>query len=123
MLSVLSSFVLMIRRPPRSTRTDTLFPYTTLFRSPGEVGRRTGRCRPAHRKRIAPVPEGGGFPLGGAMPPAHDHRAGGGPADLRPETGNRQPHAFYPARRAVGRRAGHAILFPARESAGRPDRR
>src|SRR3546814_1473519 len=32
----------MIRRPPRSTRTDTLFPYTTLFRSlvtpPGELG-------------------------------------------------------------------------------------
>src|SRR3546814_313086 len=27
----------MIRRPPRSTRTDTLFPYTTLFRSKGEV--------------------------------------------------------------------------------------
>src|SRR3546814_3829528 len=30
---------LMIRRPPRSTRTDTLFPYTTLFRSPPQ------RCR------------------------------------------------------------------------------
>src|SRR3546814_982207 len=31
-------FFLMIRRPPRSTRTDTLFPYTTLFRSrPGRV--------------------------------------------------------------------------------------
>src|SRR3546814_10035555 len=30
-------FCLMIRRPPRSTRTDTLFPYTTLFRS--NVGR------------------------------------------------------------------------------------
>src|SRR3546814_4484948 len=28
-------FCLMIRRPPRSTRTDTLFPYTTLFRSAG----------------------------------------------------------------------------------------
>src|SRR3546814_14092497 len=27
----------MIRRPPRSTRTDTLFPYTTLFRSTGRV--------------------------------------------------------------------------------------
>src|SRR3546814_17119082 len=27
----------MIRRPPRSTRTDTLFPYTTLFRSLGEI--------------------------------------------------------------------------------------
>src|SRR3546814_20021517 len=26
----------MIRRPPRSTRTDTLFPYTTLFRSPND---------------------------------------------------------------------------------------
>src|SRR3546814_1579574 len=34
----------MLRRPPRSTRTDTLFPYTTLFRSnhagPGSVGGR-----------------------------------------------------------------------------------
>src|SRR3546814_2976299 len=30
----------MIRRPPRSTRTDTLFPYTTLFRSEGEGARR-----------------------------------------------------------------------------------
>src|SRR3546814_9353635 len=27
----------MIRRPPRSTRTDTLFPYTTLFRSPADA--------------------------------------------------------------------------------------
>src|SRR3546814_10656982 len=27
----------MIRRPPRSTRTDTLFPYTTLFRSAGDA--------------------------------------------------------------------------------------
>src|SRR3546814_5222941 len=30
-------FVLMIRQPPRSTRTDTLFPCTTLFRSPAQV--------------------------------------------------------------------------------------
>src|SRR3546814_13106753 len=30
-------FFLMIRRPPRSTRTDTLFPYTTLFRSIGNA--------------------------------------------------------------------------------------
>src|SRR3546814_1203197 len=28
----------MIRRPPRSTRTDTLFPYTTLFRSDQQIG-------------------------------------------------------------------------------------
>src|SRR3546814_3204902 len=39
----------MIRRPPRSTRTDTLFPYTTLFRSPDRVrpdsGGRHGKSR------------------------------------------------------------------------------
>src|SRR3546814_16851360 len=32
-LMLFFGFFLMIRRPPRSTRTDTLFPYTTLFRS------------------------------------------------------------------------------------------
>src|SRR3546814_5428583 len=52
----------MIRRPPRSTRTDTLFPYTTLFRSgtartprpraPG-LFRRTDAV-PAHRGRPGP---------------------------------------------------------------------
>src|SRR3546814_8736029 len=30
-------FFVMIRRPPRATRTDTLFPYTTLFRSGAEI--------------------------------------------------------------------------------------
>src|SRR3546814_12709223 len=55
-------FFLMIRRPPRSTRTDTLFPYTTLFRSAsagqGAAGgipvgiRNNGRMR-AIRSRIA----------------------------------------------------------------------
>src|SRR3546814_17486945 len=48
----------MIRRPPRSTRTDTLFPYTTLFRSiSGKVQRRdTGRIPEAavgHHTRTA----------------------------------------------------------------------
>src|SRR3546814_17846674 len=33
-------FFLMIRRPPRSTRTDTLFPYTTLFRSTDAAAQR-----------------------------------------------------------------------------------
>src|SRR3546814_1844004 len=36
-------FFLMIRRPPRSTRTGTLFPYTTLFRSPRRQRRRAAR--------------------------------------------------------------------------------
>src|SRR3546814_955874 len=38
-MSLILFFFLMIRRPPRSTRTDTLFPYTTLFRSGKENGR------------------------------------------------------------------------------------
>src|SRR3546814_18519351 len=46
----------MIRRPPRSTRTDTLFPYTTLFRSFGEqrddLG--FGECR-AHARDLEPL--------------------------------------------------------------------
>src|SRR3546814_6620385 len=40
-------FFLMIRRPPRSTRTDTLFPYTTLFRSAAEQEQRDGQLRAA----------------------------------------------------------------------------
>src|SRR3546814_14767368 len=43
-------FFLMIRRPPRSTRTDTLFPYTTLFRSQPDHHR---RCDAANRGRAA----------------------------------------------------------------------
>src|SRR3546814_17030416 len=60
----------MIRRPPRSTRTDTLFPYTTLFRSKGRLGdediagnrleRRAGGVVPAlvvagHHRPFAPI--------------------------------------------------------------------
>src|SRR3546814_7595660 len=37
----------MIRRPPRSTRTDTLFPYTTLFRSPRSSSSISARVWPA----------------------------------------------------------------------------
>src|SRR3546814_12538455 len=53
----------MIRRPPRSTRTDTLFPYTTLFRSVGRVlpvcrwaacRRRGGRHRGHPAGRLEP---------------------------------------------------------------------
>src|SRR3546814_7961471 len=64
-------FCLMIRRPPRSTRTDTLFPYTTLFRSFTRLGApylralasnakarldRLGACRPiGHEIDVAVV--------------------------------------------------------------------
>src|SRR3546814_14087205 len=49
---------LMIRRPPRSTRTDTLFPYTTLFRS---------KRRHSFRTAMAPLPP---MPPAPPLPPA-----------------------------------------------------
>src|SRR3546814_4376487 len=57
-------FFLMIRRPPRSTRTDTLLPYTTLFRSIGqqlrivagdEIAQRTGIQRMAVRQAFGGI--------------------------------------------------------------------
>src|SRR3546814_3263214 len=43
----------MIRRPPRSTRTDTLFPYTTLFRSPARmIAAREAAIEPALQHMI-----------------------------------------------------------------------
>src|SRR3546814_18899355 len=48
----------MLRRPPRSTRTDTLFPYTTLFRSKGH-----GRARDRHEDQA-----GGGDPCAPRLP-------------------------------------------------------
>src|SRR3546814_1182783 len=49
-------FFLMIRRPPRSTRTDTLFPYTTLFRSGAVL--RVGRDADRGRHRDADAGDG-----------------------------------------------------------------
>src|SRR3546814_17128823 len=43
----------MIRRPPRSTRTDTLFPYTTLFRS--DVPERAGLTTRRERRERVPI--------------------------------------------------------------------
>src|SRR3546814_16433150 len=64
-------FFLMIRRPPKYTLTNTLFPYTTLFRSsnatpePGsvETARATGRVE-AHNTAIARIPSLGTVALG-----------------------------------------------------------
>src|SRR3546814_18581068 len=46
----------MILRPPRSTRTDTLFPYTTLFRSPGPASQRGYACRSIRRRTARRFP-------------------------------------------------------------------
>src|SRR3546814_1379194 len=62
----------MIRRPPRSTRTDTLFPYTTLFRS----GPRRGDGRPAAARLRPAHGRGGGHPRQAAPPDGR--RAGRG---------------------------------------------
>src|SRR3546814_13351991 len=55
----------MIRRPPRSTRTDTLFPYTTLFRSPlmavGVLRHTLLHAGDLFRRRLALM---AGFPFG-----------------------------------------------------------
>src|SRR3546814_15632164 len=59
---VYTLFFLMIRRPPRSTRTDTLFPYTTLFRSPRSLASHEGR----DRRRV-----GGHERVGGALRRRH----------------------------------------------------
>src|SRR3546814_14139742 len=55
-LLVAAFFFLMIRRPPRSTRIDTLFPYTTLFRSGGPLHARPHRRhRGADRRGLVPL--------------------------------------------------------------------
>src|SRR3546814_12905387 len=60
-------FFLMIRRPPRSTRTDTLFPYTTLFRSARPPDGRGGMIVPPftcpeHNRQILLVERPVGIP-------------------------------------------------------------
>src|SRR3546814_16385162 len=68
-------FFLMIRRPPRSTRTDTLFPYTTLFRSRERPCVQSPRCG---RPRTSPCRGGTGD---------RDLSPGDLPTDLYPPRG------------------------------------
>src|SRR3546814_9170864 len=100
-------FFLMIRRPPRSTRTDTLFPYTTLFRS------QEGTARTAHigcRRRAARRSGAGGK----GRTPAPHHRPRGRTAGRSVRTAqllaDRNPpegHSRRVQRRYAGRgRAG-----------------
>src|SRR3546814_4726963 len=77
----------MIRRPPRSTRTDTLFPYTTLFRS---CRHRRHHLRICHDRRRA---DGAGTTVGGhRRPDLHPRRA------LHP-----QPQAMKAGRAEIAR--------------------
>src|SRR3546814_1935753 len=108
-------FFLMIRRPPRSTRTDTLFPYTTLFRSVGRLGsgRPTG-SRPG-RTPAARSPSG------------RCGRAGTGRGRIRRSPAPIEPHLTAARAVAAGLkprarsllRAARAILQKRDEWAGR----
>src|SRR3546814_11539590 len=60
--SLVFVFFLMIRRPPSSTRTYTLFPYTTLFRAPATI--RAAACRRTRRPGPDYAPTGFGPELG-----------------------------------------------------------
>src|SRR3546814_8707852 len=60
----------MIRRPPRSTRTDTPFPYTTLFRS----GRVRGRAHAQPGRAVQPRDQVQAFPRRPARPGRRAHR-------------------------------------------------
>src|SRR3546814_3591778 len=94
----------MIRRPPRSTRTDTLFPYTTLFRSLRQRQREHGDIQEA-RGRLA-----GGNPQGGAPgKPDIPHEAGG--AGVGRRQGNRAHHHGGGRNYAKIRRPGVAEIL------------
>src|SRR3546814_3825919 len=72
----------MIRRPPRSTRTDTLFPYTTLFRSPASSCSAVSTDQPlnlrptsphsSRRTTKTPSPTNGSNPPTKSSPPSND---------------------------------------------------
>src|SRR3546814_1278033 len=64
-------FFLMIRRPPRSTRTDTLFPYTTLFRSPLRKGAVRQSGTGPQQALVGP-----GREVSARQPPRESQRAG-----------------------------------------------
>src|SRR3546814_14444824 len=78
-------FFLMIRRPPRSTRTDTLFPYTTLFRSGARLRLGYHGATGALTRRWALTPPFDHRPVGagrrGALPEEVHHRAVGAVPD------------------------------------------
>src|SRR3546814_4099022 len=79
----------MIRRPPRSTRTDTLFPYTTLFRSDGGHPLRRLDRRPPDAADVLRAEEAQG--LRPRRP--HRRRPQGGPASRADRgSGDRKSH-------------------------------
>src|SRR3546814_1086176 len=113
----------MIRRPPRSTRTDTLFPYTTLFRS------RPARHFPApypQARRLRPRSDRDDLagadaePFGQAQDrlPRSARRSSGGVSDAGSRGAAARRHAHLRARRAAGGRADRPRLSDQVDAAG-----
>src|SRR3546814_14913414 len=97
-------FFLMIRRPPISTRTDTLFPYTTLFRSRQP---RKGRFRRGRHQVSSGICVGSGACLGAEQIAAGKSRTDpgkGNPASRAPTPDQEQ----LPAHRQPGSVSGKA---------------
>src|SRR3546814_8302394 len=97
-------FFLMIRRPPRSTRTDTLFPYMTLFRSSVPAREAQRRANPLLHvlPRLAVhagLPKSKAGPWQHAAPP----RLPPAPAPMRRDRGHHRPHTTVHRRRRVPR--------------------
>src|SRR3546814_19532435 len=108
----------MIRRPPRSTRTDTLFPYTTLFRSPDRrdalwpdhLRRAAGPARRCRHGRDLRRDSGGRARRAGSFARAY---GAGGMTDIT-DTERKPPFIANPALRS-----GHVVLAIARPEARR----
>src|SRR3546814_7961371 len=92
LFSAVAFFFLMIRRPPRSTRTDTLFPYTTLFRS--GRGRLVADLARLHDHRGRDHARGVAV---GDAPPQHQYDADAARADQS----DREPDTVTRTRRAA----------------------
>src|SRR3546814_5173513 len=99
----------MIRRPPRSTRTDTLFPYTTLFRSRPVGARQEYRCA-CHPDSIGAQngPKIGRIAIG--VPDAHVIWFPAGRID-DPGRDFSQYHCLTGARTTYGRAVRHVRLY------------
>src|SRR3546814_6193202 len=106
----------MIRRPPRSTRTDTLFPYTTLFRSPRGHGRAAGGSSGGDRDTAW---TGGGKPAGAGLSPARHQSQAARPLPRPLLAGRRQGRPS--GRRGAGQRLAHRSAVPAPARSARPD--
>src|SRR3546814_12571182 len=101
----------MMRRPPRSKRTDTLLPYTTLFRSDAEVEDiEDARLRRIPRKEAEAVQKGGGIGRGEIVDPAVERRVTHLDGDEHHLVEREEHRDLDEDRQAAGERVGTLLL-------------